>query len=236
MPHRTRPGSPTPEHGPLRPVLAQTVVENRRGGIGMPRTAICGASRVPKIGDCGAASASGPLHRRSPQRAIRRGWGRHDDRNAAWPGRWACDTGAGTAQLIDRSCAWSLGIRQGQPKGEAFAPPFGSCSCLPSVRGRGHTLWLEGSHTCREVLSLSATGGLLSLWADTTEGTPAASYASNTPMSSGPRNAYAAPPRPTSTRGRTTTRCGLSLLPPSATSRIFVTANSRRCRSSRASE
>src|SRR5215210_4059770 len=56
-------------------------------------------------------------------------------------------------------------------------------SCLSFVRGEGHTLWLEGSHPFCEVLSLSATGGLLSLGSEKREGTPPGFYASRPALS-----------------------------------------------------
>ena len=56
---------------------------------------------------------------------------------------------------------------------------------MPSfVRGEGHTLWLEGSHPYCDVLSLSATGGLLSLSTEKREGTPPGFYASDNALSS----------------------------------------------------
>src|SRR5215210_3369910 len=55
-------------------------------------------------------------------------------------------------------------------------------SCLSFVRGEGHTLWLEGSHPFCEVLSLSATGGLLSLRSEKREGVP---RRNNTPRGNG---------------------------------------------------
>ena len=54
-------------------------------------------------------------------------------------------------------------VKPAQPKGESVSSRPSSHSCLSFVRGEGHTLWLEGSHPFCEVLSLSATGGLLSL-------------------------------------------------------------------------
>jgi hypothetical protein len=56
---------------------------------------------------------------------------------------------------------------------------------LSFVRGKGHTLWLEGSHPFCEVLSLSATGGPpFATIGKEGRGTPPAYYASDFPMSS----------------------------------------------------
>src|SRR5215216_1125907 len=63
-------------------------------------------------------------------------------------------------------------------------PALQLMSCLSFVRGEGHTLWLEGSHPFCEVLSLSATGGLLSLVSEKREGTPLGFYASAPALSS----------------------------------------------------
>src|SRR5215217_9380490 len=66
-----------------------------------------------------------------------------------------------------------------------FHPALQLMSCLSFVRGKGHTLWLEGSHPFCEVLSLSATGGPpFATIGKEGRGTPPAYYASDFPMSS----------------------------------------------------
>ena len=65
-----------------------------------------------------------------------------------------------------------------------FIPPFSSCRAFPLSGGEGHTLWLEGSHSFSEVLSLSATGGLLSLVSEKREVYPTRFYASRPALSS----------------------------------------------------
>src|SRR5215213_4681905 len=69
-------------------------------------------------------------------------------------------------------------------RARVFHPALQLMSCLSFVRGEGHTLWLEGSYPFCEVLSLSATGGLLSLVSEKREGTPPRFYASRPALSS----------------------------------------------------
>ena len=69
-------------------------------------------------------------------------------------------------------------------RARVFHPALQLMSCLSFVRGEGHTLWLEGSYLFCEVLSLSATGGLLSLVSEKREGTPPRFYASRPALSS----------------------------------------------------